>query len=497
MKHSLLLLSFAFSASVFAQSTVNISSSAYNAAKTAGTLDINKNYKFTDGGVTPGAVHYLGDLRTPTPSSICSCMIPLDSTFSIVPFYWGATAPDFRNDDASTTSISIPFSFNLYGTLYDSLFINNNGNVSFSSSYSTFTATPFPDSLYRMIAPFWGDVDTRDSASGLVYYQITPTHMIVKWENVGYFPMMSDKLNTFQLILTDGTDALLPAGTNVGFCYGDMQWTTGSASGGFGGFGGFPATVGVNQGNGTDYFQVGTFDNAGTAFDGPYGAADQVDWLDNQGMYFDVATIGNIPPVIISNNICDTIDVFTGDTLRTVNYDIVNFTIGGATPEIAQMVNTTITCSEPSALTVNQTMNTPTYQQFDCSFSAIGLAPGIYTVTVSATDNGVPAKTSTRNIIIRTNYDASVATGITESILENSLSIYPNPSSGNITLKHGFDLNLSPTVSIVDVVGKVVTKTNLTSATQSIDINTLPQGIYFATVSSKNGISKTMKIVRK
>src|SRR5207249_11537167 len=48
--------------------------------------------------------------------------------------YTLAMAP---NDDGSTASIAIPFTFCLYGTNYTSLFINNNGNISFGSSYST------------------------------------------------------------------------------------------------------------------------------------------------------------------------------------------------------------------------------------------------------------------------------------------------------------------------------------------------------------------------
>lgn len=496
MKHCLLLLSCAFSVSVFAQSTVNITTAQYNTEKAAGNLDLSKTYHFTD-LVNPasGAIHYSGTTRTGTPSTICNCMVPLDSSFSVVPMV-SSTAPDYRNDDMFSNIISLPFSFNFYGTIFDSLYINNNGNISFLAPYYTFTATPFPDWTYNMIAPFWGDVDTRDSASGLVYYQITSTHMIVKWENVGYFPMMSDKVNTFQLIITDGTDTLLPAGTNVGFCYGDMQWTTGSASGGVGGFGGFPATVGVNQGNGTDYFQAGTFDNAGIAFDGPYGAADQIDWLDNQGMYYDVATVGNIPPVIISNNICDTIDVFTGDTLRTLT-EFIDFNIGASTPEIGQIVSTTITCSDPTALSVTQTMNTPTYQSFACTFTATYLAPAIYTVTVTATDNGTPAATSTRTIYIRTNYDPLILTGITENVVTNSMSIYPNPTNGNITITHGFDMASNPVVSIVDVLGKTVMTNSLMSGKQNLDINALPQGIYFATITSKDGVSKTTKVVKK
>jgi hypothetical protein len=485
MKHSLLLLSFAFSASLLAQNTVNITTGQYNTLKQSGSLDPAKNYVFTDApAATP--VHYSGAARTP--STICSCMLPLDTTYML------AMGP---NDDFSTGLISIPFNFSFYGNNYNSLYINNNGNISFVASYGTFTANPFPDPTYNMIAPFWGDVDTRDTAGGAVYYQITPTHMVVKWEAVGYYSFHSDKLNTFQLIITDGTDSLLPAGTNVSFCYGDMQWTTGDASGGMMGFGGAPATVGHNMGNGVDYFQVGTFDHPGASFDGPYTAADGIDWLDNQGMYFDASLPGNIPPVIINNNICDTIDVFTGDTLHTPLYDYAQFTLAATTPEISQTVSVSITSPDAANLTVTPLMNTPTYKSYDCNFSAIGLSPGLHYVTITATDDGTPAKSTTRNIVIRTFYDASVATGLDQNADSGLISIYPNPSNGFITVSHKIAQSSNPVVILTDVLGKTVISNVLTSMNQTVDISRLPQGIYFATVISKEGKSKAMKIVKK
>ncbi|MDF2437133.1 MAG: hypothetical protein K0Q95_1509 [Bacteroidota bacterium] len=491
MKQTLLFLSaFIISLSVFAQNTVNITSAQYAAQKQNGQLDPTTRYIISDANsFTP--VPFSGPSRIQSP--ICSCLIPLDSTFMI------AMAP---NDDMSSNLISIPFSFTFYGVSYNSLYINNNGNISFAAPYGVFTANPFPDATYNMIAPFWGDVDTRDSATwgsagsiGNVYYKITPTAMIVKWEAVGYYAMHGDKLNTFQLIITDGTDALLPAGTNVGFCYGDMQWTTGDASSGMMGFGGAPATVGNNMGNGTDYFQAGTFDHPGSSFDGPYASADGIDWLDNQGMYFDASLPGNMPPVIINNNICDTIDVYTGDTLRS--YDFAEFTLAATTPEINQTVTAVITSSDPSALTVNQTMNSSTYKQFDCTFSAVGLSTGLHYVTITATDNGSPALSASRTIVIRTHYDASVATGISENNSPEGVKIYPNPATNTITINQNFAQDSNPYITLTDVLGKTVLNNALDNNVQTIDIGKLPQGIYFATIFSKEGKSKTMKIVKK
>jgi hypothetical protein len=102
-----------------------------------------------------------------------------------------------------------------YGQNINSVYINNNGNVSFGAAYGTFTANSFPDPTFIMVAPFWADVDTRGNGSGVVYYKLTANYLIVRWQSVGYYSMYDDKLNDFQLILTDGSDPILPAGNNV------------------------------------------------------------------------------------------------------------------------------------------------------------------------------------------------------------------------------------------------------------------------------------------
>jgi hypothetical protein len=336
-----------------------------------------------------GTHYYTGPQGQKT--GLCDCLIPLDSTFQL------AMLP---NDDNYSNSIQLPFDFSFYGTNYDSLYINNNGNISFLQPYFTFTAYAFPDPTFNMIAPFWGDVDTRSTNGGNVWYKMNPHSIVIVWDHVGYYSMMEDKLNTFQLIISDGLDTLIPNGNNVSFCYGDMQWTSGSASGGFNGFGGSPATVGVNIGNGINYFQVGQFDASGVAFDGPYSANDGVDFLDGQEIYFDLAnTNSNIPPLVMSSGICDTIDVYTGDTLKSLN--AVDFSIGISTPEIGQILTTNITCDEPSALTYLTNSVSNEFTGFDLTFDATGVQPGLYHIQIETTDNGTPAQTVTKSIPIR------------------------------------------------------------------------------------------------
>ena len=321
-------------------------------------------------------------------SSGCGCYQAPDATYTL------AMAP---NDDGSTASITIPFSFCLYGTSFTSLFINNNGNVSFGTSFSTFSASGFPSSSFQMVAPFWGDVDTR--GTGTVQFKITPTAMYVNWQAVGYFNTMTDKVNTFQLIITDGTDPILPAGNNIAFCYGDMQWTTGSASSGVGGFGGVPATVGVNKGDGVNFIQMGRFDQPGAAYDGPYGANDGVSWLDNQSFYFNSCTGNNIapiasinPPLLGGGGACDTLKVCgVNDTL------IVSALF--LSPELGQTTNIAVNLYGTPGFSVinNIPGNSATA---DVQIIASAANAGLNVITFTATDDGTPAGVTVVNVNI-------------------------------------------------------------------------------------------------
>lgn len=255
-------------------------------------------------------------------SSNCDCQITLDNSFQVVPFD-GYDAPEYRNDDASSPLIEFPFEFCLFDQSYNSCYINNNGNISFGSPYGTFSSSTFPNNYFIMIAPFWADVDTRNPESGLPYYKITDHYMIVIWDRVGYFPDQADKLNTFQVIISDGSDPIIPNGNNVQFCYKDMQWTTGSASSGVNGFGGTPATVGTNKGDGFSFTQFGRFDQAGFSYDGPFLQPDGVSWLDDVGIAFDSCTPNesiNVKPVSIDSGACDTLYVCAGDTMSLIYF---------------------------------------------------------------------------------------------------------------------------------------------------------------------------------
>ncbi len=369
----------------------SVAPAKYDSLKAVGALSNGLYYINGGQNVTP-----LSTIVQPNPApqsaANCQCIVPIDATFQVVPFQFG-TPPDYRNDDGSSPAINLPFSFCFYGQIMNTAFINNNGNISFGASFGTFSSFAFPSNQYSMIAPFWADIDTRAMASGLVYYKVTPTYMIVRWQNVGYYSMHTDKVNDFQLIITNGNDPILPAGSNCAFCYGDMQWTTGDASMGVNGFGGTAATVGCNLGDGVNYIQIGQFDAPGTNYNGPFGLPDQVSWLDGQQFFLDVCSAGgggNLPPIMQSAMVCDTIDLCVGDTLQLVAQFL--------SPENNQLTTANATTTGNGLTVIGSAPGNPV--NLNAYFIGLQTNLGYNLISITGTDNGAPAQSTTGLIAV-------------------------------------------------------------------------------------------------
>jgi hypothetical protein len=175
------------------------------------------------------------------------------------------------NDDGSVGPVNIGFSINFFGLNggnQTSLFVNNNGNVTFNSPLSTFTPFNLITTGTPMIAPFFADVDTRNVGSGLVQYGqgTIDGHAVfgVNWINVGYYLEHAEHLNSFQLIIIDRSDT--GAGNfDFEFNYDTVTWETGEASDGdSNGLGGDSARAGWS--NGTN----ASFELPGSAINGAF-----------------------------------------------------------------------------------------------------------------------------------------------------------------------------------------------------------------------------------
>ncbi len=175
-----------------------------------------------------------------------------------------------RNDDGFVGPIDItsvfPGGLDLFGTRYDAIFVNNNGNITLNAGESQFTPSAITGNTDNPIfAPFFADVDTRgqsvqatrggtSTGSNLVYYDVNPQSRIVTvtWDDVGYFSNHTNRLNAFQLrLINRGGDDF-----DIEYRYEAINWVTGDASNGSNGLGGTVARAGWSAGDGENFVEL-------------------------------------------------------------------------------------------------------------------------------------------------------------------------------------------------------------------------------------------------
>jgi hypothetical protein len=196
--------------------------------------------------------------------SLAALVSPLPAA-AIVAGTLSGTLP--RGGDVSASPVNIGFSINFLGTTYSTLSVNENGNVTFADpgGDSDYGLPGLTEAGFPVIAPFFADVDTAAGSSQITYGNLIVNGQqafAVDYVNVGYFPSASDKLNSFQLLLIQGS---APGNFTIEFNYDKIQWESGLANGGIGGLGGGSAVVGFS---GTGTSSGFTYQLPGSAVDG-------------------------------------------------------------------------------------------------------------------------------------------------------------------------------------------------------------------------------------
>jgi len=148
-----------------------------------------------------------------------------------------------RADDTANQVVGLPFSMNWNGTAYNQVYINMNGNVTFGAGFTGYDPNTSLTALgQNIMAPFWADVDTRNTAMGQVTYSnITAGNVpqvdghdafFVNWIDVGrynYTSASATQTNSFQLVIVDRSDT---GAGNFDFMYNydAMTWDIATAS---------------------------------------------------------------------------------------------------------------------------------------------------------------------------------------------------------------------------------------------------------------------------
>jgi Bacterial Ig-like domain (group 2)/Nidogen-like len=418
--------------------------------------NLNRQLEATVVGLTSG-YRSLAAFTDGTISS--SCYFAPDATYTNFP----------ANDDGSIGPINLGFNFDLYGTNYTQCYINNNGNISFGAAQGGYSSTGFP-STTPMVAGFWADMDTRNALSGTVKYKVEAHRIIVTFPGVGYYNNKGDLLNTFQIILTDGTDASIGLGNNVAFYYHDMQWTTGDASGGVGGFNGasgISATVGINKGNNVNYVQVGRFGLNSSVYDGGGGAIDGVNYLDYECFRFNVSNTTNQPPSVSGVPAGNAITIPCGTTTTIP----LTFLPPETNQTVSTVINTNSLCNTTSSTTSGATSV--------ASVTITGAACNIGTnnITFTATDNFNPTASTVVTVAVTVTAATTTASSNSPICAGATLNLTTTAISGatySWTGPNGFTSSVqNPTIT-----------NTTTAATGTYTVTVTPSGGCTAATSS-------------
>ncbi|XP_068098033.1 uncharacterized protein [Hyperolius riggenbachi] len=197
---------------------------------------------------------------------------PLISSALLYPYGSSIDSLSPKIDDGGTELIRLSRVIPLFGTAYSSLYVNNNGLLSFQSPIGQYVPQALPVAFGNpFLAIFWADVDNR--YQGDIYYRestdpdllyratsdvrlyfrdphfLAQWVFVATWHRVGYYASNTDKLNTFQVVLsTDGNQTFLL------YNYEDIQWPSLDANGYI--VYGPVALAGLNSGNDTGYYAI-------------------------------------------------------------------------------------------------------------------------------------------------------------------------------------------------------------------------------------------------
>lgn len=142
-------------------------------------------------------------------------------------------------------------------------------------------------------------------------------------------------------------------------------------------------------------------------------------------------------------------------------------------------------------VTLNITGGTPPYtigwSNGGTTANQTGLAAGVYEVTVI--DNGGCATVQ--------NLRVGYAVGINDIANNINFDIYPNPTSGVVSVEADLDINTNVTIQVLNTIGALVSETTLSGAAQVrevVDLSAEANGVYIVKVTA-NGSSGVRRLV--
>jgi hypothetical protein len=115
---------------------------------------------------------------------------------------------------------------------------------------------------------------------------------------------------------------------------------------------------------------------------------------------------------------------------------------------------------------------------------ATGLLPGCYTVTVTDMNNCISTSTTCVGFI----------TGIKNQSNASLFNLYPNPTTGNLTIEFG--TSAERTIQVIDVTGRIISTEKSEASNLQLNLSTYSNAVYYLMIKESKGVSR-FKIVKQ
>ena len=122
---------------------------------------------------------------------------------------------------------------------------------------------------------------------------------------------------------------------------------------------------------------------------------------------------------------------------------------------------------------------------------------------IKSKNNLVPNDFVEKTAKIYFDYNAPIDTNIAQTtfvslsnsipVFDNSVTVYPNPTTGNVTINSDFNIK---SIELYDIQGRILETSFENSNTTKLDISGKQKGIYFLKITTENG-SKIEKIIKE
>jgi hypothetical protein len=200
------------------------------------------------------------------------------------------------------------------------------------------------------------------------------------------------------------------------------------------------------------------------------------------------------PAISVSPTVTTTYSVVGTGVNSCTNTSVRTITVN-ALPIVSASPSATMICTGQTATLTASGASSYTWNPGGPGTS-ISVSPTV-TTTYSVTGTSTTNCSNTSMLTL----SVSACTGVDQIVNTGAYSIFPNPTTGKITIQVGATKNTLINAEVVDATGKIVLKQqlnfNASETSQSVNISGFANGLYFINLTNSENKTETIKIIKE